>query len=96
MRNPLGFCFPLQIRAFVIQTSLELPNKFKNERKYEINSGLSSNKTSSSKRPIELTFQGRLPCQRKLISVVVNFLRNRVLAVREPNDVRCFVYFVHT
>ena len=25
-QNPLVFCFPLQIRAFVIQISLELPN----------------------------------------------------------------------
>ena len=32
-QNPLGFCFLVQIRAFVIQTSLGLQNKFERKTK---------------------------------------------------------------
>ena len=86
-QNPLGFCFLLQIRAFVIQISLGLPN-LKMKEKKDMNSGLSSNKTSSCKWHIALTFQGRLPCQRKLISFVVNFRTQPSSSnQREVNDV---------
>ena len=47
-QNPLGFCFLVQIRAFVIQTSLGLQNlniKGKNEKDY----GRSSKMTPSCK-----------------------------------------------
>ena len=79
-QNPLGFCFLLQIRAFVIRIFLGLPNlKMKENTKWILN----SNQTSSCKWLIALTFQGRCPCQCKLISFLVNFVRNRVLAIRE-------------
>ena len=45
-QNPSGFCFLVEIIAFVILPSLGLITKFKYERKNEMNSGLSSKKTS--------------------------------------------------
>ena len=42
-QNPSGFCFLVQIRAFVIQTSLGLQNKY--ERKNEKDYGRSSKMT---------------------------------------------------
>ena len=50
-QNPSGFCFLVEIIAFVILPSLGLITKFKYERKNEMNSGLSSKKTLSCKWP---------------------------------------------
>ena len=46
-QNPSGFCFLVQIRAFVIQTLTGI-TKFKYERKNENNSGRSSRMKPSS------------------------------------------------
>ena len=50
-QNPSGFCFLVQITAFVIKSSLELLN-FKSEGKNEKNSGRSSKMTPSCSWPI--------------------------------------------
>ena len=53
-----------------------------------MNSGLSNNKTSSGKWLIALTFQGRCPRWRKLISFVVNFRTQPSSSnQKEANDV---------
>ena len=51
-QNPSGFCFLVQSRAFVIQTSLRLQN-IKYERKNEKDSSCSSKMTPSCKCPIQ-------------------------------------------
>ena len=52
-QNPPGYCFPEQIKAFVI-LNLTGITKFKYERKHEMNSGLSSKNSSSCEWPIEV------------------------------------------
>ena len=48
-QNPSGFCFIVQIKAFVIQISLGLPNLNMKERKNVRDSGRSSKMTPSCK-----------------------------------------------
>ena len=51
LQNPSGFCFLVQIKAFVIQPSPGLP-KFKYQRKKEEDSGRTSKMTPSCKWPL--------------------------------------------
>ena len=52
-QNPSGFCFPMQIRAFIILTSRDLM-----KGKDVLKCGLSSKKISSSKWPINVVIKG--------------------------------------
>ena len=54
-QNPSGLCVLVQIRAFVIEISLGLPNIYNiiYERKNEKDSGRSSKMTSSCKWPMQ-------------------------------------------
>ena len=53
-QDPSGFCFHVQIRAFVIQTSPGLPNL--DMKKNEKNSGRSSKMTPFRKWPTSFNF----------------------------------------
>ena len=50
-QNLSGYCFRVQIKAFVIQTSLGLPNLNRKE-KNEMNSGLSSKRRHRANGPL--------------------------------------------
>ena len=54
--NPSGFCFLVQFRGFIIETSLGLPNLNVKEKKQK-NSGRSSKMTSSCNWPIISWFE---------------------------------------